>query len=132
MNPRIIYHILNSFMIAGGVGFMMNMLNLSEFLLQFKVVHFLGVVFVAIILKYLIGYIKPDIHDPIMAHPLAKKIFLISMGVLALALFMRKYGIPYYNVILYIDIFAQLAALGVSFSAEETYSQKNDEEILDV
>jgi hypothetical protein len=119
-------------MIAGGVGFMMNMLNLSEFLLQFKILHFLGLVFIAIVLKYLVGYLKPDIHDPIMAHPLAKKIFLGSMGALALALFMRKYDFPYYNIILYIDIFAQLAALGVSFSVKEFPNQRNDEEILDI
>ena len=115
-------------MIAGGVGFIMNMLNLVDILMQFKILHFLGIIGGAILLKLLYGMIKPDVKDPIMAHPMARRFFYLGMAVLASALVMRSYHIPYYNVLLYLDIIIQSVALGISFSVK---TPSINEEILD-
>lgn len=115
-------------MIAGGVGFMMNMLNLVDFLMQLKIVHFLGLIGGAILLKLIYGMIKADVKDPIISHPMARRFFYLGMAVLATALVMRSYHIPYYNVLLYLDIIIQSVALGISFSVK---TPSFNEEILD-
>lgn len=122
---------LNTVMIAGGVGFMLGLLELASFLIGIKVLHFLGVIGGAILLKYIYGFIKPEVKDPITAHPLARKFFLISMGILAISLIMRKYDLPYYKVLLYLDVVIQAAALGISFSFRPQDSTEINEEILD-
>ena len=118
MNPKLPYHILNTAMIAGGVGFMMNMLNLVDFLMQLKILHFLAIIGGAIFLKLLYGMIKTDVKDPIMSHPMARRFFYLGMAVLATSLVMRTYHLPYYNVLLYLDIVIQCVALGISFSVK--------------
>lgn len=131
MMSRIPYHVLNTVMIAGGVGFMLNLLELVSFLINIEVLHFLGVIGGAIVLKYIYGFIKPEIKDPITAHSLARKFFLISMGVLVIALIMRKYDLPYYKILLYLDIVIQAVALGISFSFRPQSTIEANEEILD-
>lgn len=131
MNPRWPYHLLNAVMILGGVGFILAMLNLVKALMQFRIIHFLGLIGVAVALKFLYSLIKPGVKDPITTHPMARRFFYLGMGVLATALAMRSYNIPYYNVLLYLDIPIQLAALGISFSVKPPTDQELNEEILD-
>ena len=119
-------------MIAGGVGFIMNMLNLADFLLQFKVIHFLILIGISLGLKYLYGFFKVDVKDPMNAHPLARNFFYLGMAVLAVSLVMRKYHIPYYNILLYIDIAIQFAALAISFSAKMSSDVELNEDLLDL
>ena len=119
-------------MIAGGVGFIMNMLNLSAFLMQFRIIHFLIMIGCATGLKFIFNVIKPDVVDPITAHPLAKKFFYLGIGILGAALVMRNYNIPYYNLLLYLDIAIQLVALGISFSAKLPSNKDLNEDILDL
>ncbi len=119
-------------MIAAGVSFIMNMLNLSAFLMQFRIVHFLILIGCAIGLKFIINVLKPDLVDPITAHPLAKKFFYLGMAILGAALVMRNYNIPYYNLLLYLDIAIQLVALGISFSAKMPSNKDLNEDILDI
>lgn len=128
MNPNLPYHILNTAMIAGGVGFMLNMLHLVDFLDQFKMVHFLGLIGVAIFLKLLYGYFNSEVKDPITTNTIARRFFYLGIGLLATALVMRTYHLPYYKILLYLDIFIQCAALGISFSVK---TQPLNEEILD-
>ena len=118
-------------MIAGGVGFILNMLNLVQFLLQVKIIHFLILIGGAVILKWVYGYIQPQVKDPLTTHPLARKFFYSGMGVLALSLAMRAYAIPYYSWLLYAVILLQVVALGISFSPQATNKQELNEEILD-
>lgn len=119
-------------MIAGGVGFIMNLLNLSAFLMQFRIIHFLILIGCAIAAKYIYSFLKPEIKDPMTSHPLAKKFFFLGMGILAASLVMRNYNIPYYNILLYLDIAIQLIALGISFSSKLPTNQELNEDILDV
>ena len=118
-------------MIAGGVGFIMAMLNLIPWLLQFRIMHFLILVGGSIFLKLLYGLLFKDSSDPINVNPLARKLFYAAMAILALALFMRKYGLPYYNVVLYLDIPAQIGALAISFSSIGLSKKELNEDILD-
>jgi hypothetical protein len=129
MNTRTPYHILNIAMIAGGVGFILNMLNLVDFLMQVKIIEYLGLIGTAVILKLAYGWIKPNVKDPITFNHLARKFFYLGMIILAAALLMRKYQIPYYNILLYLDIIIQCVALGISFSLQP--DQNPHEEILD-
>lgn len=119
-------------MIAGGVGFILNMLNLSAFLMQFRIIHFLILIGCAIGLKFIFSLIQPNVLDPMTAHPLAKKFFFLGMGVLGAALVMRNYNIPYYNILLYVDVAIQLVALGISFSAKLPSNKELNEDILDL
>ena len=128
MNPKLPYHILNTAMIAGGVGFMLNMLNLVDFLMQFKIIHFLSLIAAAIVLKLIYGLVNSEIKDPMTSHPLARRFFYLGIGLLATALVMRTYHLPYYNLLLYLDIVIQCVALGISFSVK---TQSFNEEILD-
>lgn len=130
LNPKLPYHILNACMIAGGVGFILTMLGLTPFLYQLKIVHFLMLIGVAIALKYFYGFAKSEVKDPMTDHPMARRFFFLSMAVLATALVMRRFGIAYYNVLLYVDIVLQVVALGISFSAKT--SPRTNEEILDL
>ena len=132
MNARLPYHILNVLMIAGGVCFILNMLNLVPYLMQFKIIHFLGMIGGAIFLKLVYGFINKKVQDPITAHPYSKSAFFLAMGVLATALVMRSYNIPYYRTLLYIDIFLQAAALGISFSVKVPDQPTANEEIIDL
>ena len=118
-------------MIAGGVGFIMTMLNLADFLLRFRILHFLITIALAILLKFILSIAIPNSKDPITAHPQARKFFYLSMFVLAIALLMRNYNVPYYNVLLYVDVALQLLALGISFSAQIPDEQLINDEILD-
>lgn len=118
MNPRLPYHILNTAMIAGGVGFMVNMLNLVDFLQKFNTIHFLIVIGGAIFLKFIYGFVKPHVKDPITSHSVARAFFFLSMLILATALVMRNYHLPHYNILLYLDIIVQSVALGISFSVK--------------
>ncbi|UKN03580.1 hypothetical protein K6119_08645 [Paracrocinitomix mangrovi] len=130
MNERFPYHLLNTLMIAGGVGFMLNMLNLLDFLLQLKIVHFLAIIGSAVILKVVYGFMKPTAKDPISNHPIAKRLFFLSMAVLATALVMRQYYIAHYNLLLYADILLQIGTLVISFTPWANRPVENDE-ILD-
>lgn len=116
-------------MIFGGVGFMLNILGLVDFLREVKVLHFFILIGGAIFLKMMYGIVNKEVKDPITAHPLARKFFYLGMAVLATALVMRTYHLPYYKVLLYLDIFLQFVALGVSFSF--TSEPKVNEDILD-
>ena len=111
MKPSLPYHILNTAMIAGGVGFMLNMLSLVEFLEDVKVVHFLALIGGAILLKMGYGAINSKAKDPITGHPTARKFFYLGMLMLGTALVMRNYHIAYYQYLLYVDIVVQLVAL---------------------
>lgn len=117
-------------MIAGGVGFMLNMLNLVHFLMKVKVIHFLLLIGGAVILKFLYGSLRPKVKDPIIENSMARKFFFLGMGVLALSLIMRTYNIPYYSWLLYLDIGIQLVALVLSF-IENKDKEELQEEILD-
>ncbi|MEX1000812.1 MAG: hypothetical protein WDZ35_01715 [Crocinitomicaceae bacterium] len=130
MNSKLPYHILNTLMIAGGVGFMLNMLNLVHFLMKVKVIHFLLLIGGAVILKFLYGSLRPKVKDPIIENSMARKFFFLGMGVLALSLIMRTYNIPYYSWLLYLDIGIQLVALVLSF-IENKDKEELQEEILD-
>lgn len=116
-------------MIAGGVGFMLNILGLVEFLEQVKIVHFLGLIGGAILLKMGYGAINSVAKDPITYHPTARKFFYLGMLLLGTALVMRNYHIAYYKYLLYVDIIIQFVALGISFSVRPV--QTVNEEILD-
>ena len=76
--------------------------------------------------------IKPTVKDPITTHPMARKFFYLGMGIVATSLVMRSYNIPYYNILLYLDIVIQLVALGISFSTKPLSSEELSEEILDL
>lgn len=118
-------------MIAGGVGFIMAMLNLVPWLLQIRMMHFLVLVGGAIFLKLAYGFLYKDAADPINTNPLARKLFYAAMGILAVALLMRKYGFPYYNALLYLDIPAQIGALAISFSSIGLSKKELNEDVLD-
>lgn len=118
-------------MIAGGVGFILNMLNLVDFLLQFKIIHFLALIGGAVLLKFAYGFLNAEAKDPIVSHHLSRNFFYLGMMVLAISLVMRNYNIPYYNVLLYLDIPLQLVALGISFSPSANTATDLGEEILD-
>ena len=115
-------------MIAGGVAFISNMLNLVDYFMQFRIVDFLIVIGAAVLAKFVYGLIKPNIKDPITSNPLARRLFFLGMGVLATALVMRAYHMPYYHILLYLDVVIQAGALGVSFMAKP---EPMNEEILD-
>ncbi|MDX1630114.1 MAG: hypothetical protein R3345_15500 [Fulvivirga sp.] len=117
-------------MIFGGVGFMMNLLNLIAVLMKVRVYHFLILIGAAVLLKMLYGMLVPGVKDPITTQPLARKFFFIGMGVLAVALVMRTYTIPYYSWLLYVDIGLQIIALVLSF-VENNEQDELQEEILD-
>ncbi|MEZ4922646.1 MAG: hypothetical protein R2780_05680 [Crocinitomicaceae bacterium] len=129
MNQRLPYHVLNTLMIAGGVGLIFNMLNLVNVLMQFRVLHFLMIIFGAVILKMLYGMLKPDQKDPITSNQLANRFFYLGMAVLATSLLLRNYDLPYYQTLLYLDIPLQLVALGISFSDRSAAGESNDEVI---
>jgi hypothetical protein len=118
-------------MIAGGVGFIMAMLNLADFLLRFRILHFLITIALAILIKFVLSIAIPTSKDPMTAHPQARKFFYLSMLVLAIALLMRNYNIPYYNILLYVDVALQLVALGISFSARIPDEHLMNDDILD-
>jgi hypothetical protein len=118
-------------MIAGGVGFIMAMLNIAPWLLQIRMMHFLILVGGAIFLKLAYGLLFKDASDPINTNPLARKLFYAAMAILAIALLMRKYGFPYYNILLYIDIPTQIGALAISFSSAGLSKKDLNEDILD-
>jgi hypothetical protein len=130
MNPRVPYHLLNTLMIAGGVSLIFNMLNMVEFLMQFKVLHFLTMIGIATILKLGYGWLKPDVKDPMTSNILASRFFYLGMAVLAGSLLLRNYDLPYYQTLLYLDIALQITALGISFSDRGPVLGMNDD-ILD-
>jgi hypothetical protein len=132
MNPRLPYHILNTIMIAGGVCFIFNMLNLVPFLMQFRIIHFLSMIGGAIFLKLVYGWVKPGVKDPMVSNQLASRFFYLGMAVLAVSILLRNNNLGYYQTLLYLDIALQLAALGISFSDKTPSAKELNEDVLDI
>ena len=118
-------------MIAGGVGFIFNMLNLVHFLMQLRVVHFLMIIGSAIILKLGYGLVASGTKDPMVTNQLASRFFYLGMAVLATSIVLRNYNLPFYQALLYLDIPLQLVALGISFSDRTPFADMN-EDVLDI
>lgn len=118
-------------MIAGGVGFIMSLLEMFEWLLLFKTGHFLVIIGGAIFLKLGYGILYKESSDPINTHPLARKMFYAAMAILVGALLMRKLDLPYYEILLYLDIPTQIGALAISFSAAGVSKKESNEDVLD-
>lgn len=102
-------------MVFGGVGFIGAMLNMADWLMQFKVQHFLMFIATAIIVKMVYGMLNKNARDPFNTHRIARPLFYAGMGILGAALVMRNYGIGGYNYLLYLDIPVQITALIASF-----------------
>ena len=119
-------------MIAGGVCFIFNMLNLVEFLMQFRIIHFLSMIGGAIFLKLAYGWIKPEVKDPMTTNQLASRFFYLGMAVLATSILLRNYQMPFYQTLLYLDIALQVAALGISFSDKTPSAAELNEDVLDL
>lgn len=117
-------------MVFGGVGFIGAMLNMADWLMQFRVKHFLLFIATAIIVKLIYGMLNKEAKDPFNSHKIARPLFYAGMGILALALVLRNYGIGGYDYLLYLDIPVQITALIASFSKNPT-SIESSSEVLD-
>ena len=111
---------MNTLMVFGGVGFIGAMLNMADWLMRFRVKHFLMFIATAIIVKMVYGMINKEAKDPFNTHRIARPLFYAGMGILGAALVMRNYGLGGYDYLLYLDIPVQITALIASFSKNPT------------
>ena len=118
-------------MILGGVGYILNAVQFSDFFLHYEVKHFLYMIIGASALKLIYGYIAPDVKDPVFSQPLAQRLFFVGIALIAVALLMKNFHIDNYQILLYIDILFQVGALAVSFLAKEPQEKGMSDDILD-